>query len=572
MERKCTPTYSVLLEVANIPSFLAGHPMGVNLVVNGKSFPCIHVSVCVPVLMFLYWLRLDDDRSGNRFNVPLNAVSELQRFEGADPAYWVAQGYIVLSPEPRGVGKSEGNIRYWGRQLAEDGYDFIEWAAVQPWSNGKVAMTGNSFLAVSQWFIAAEQPPHLTCIAPWEGFSDHFIDAGNGGGIPGYTFADIILKTFSGQNLVEDQPKMISNETFRTPYWLDKQARLDQIKVPAYIVASYTNAAHTRGTFWAWRKIGSAQKWLRVHDTQEWIDYYSPAAVADLTKYFDYYLKGIQNDWMSTPKVRLSVLDLGHTDIVNRTENEFPLARTKYTPLFLDPTPTSNLSNFSLSFTAPQTSASLSYPVTGSNQITFSYTFQNDTELTGYMALRLWVEARGSNDMELSFSVDKLNADGVPYPMNGQISFSATGLMRVSRRQLDPQKSTFFEPLQLNLNQSYLEPGEIVPIDVNIWPMGMIYHAGETMRLKIGEQNTDTPEFDFMGFGIGVIEVPANGGTYVPGTNVSKTTLGVPAGQSTALPSYIEAQSVPPTPSRNNGTHVFYAGGKYDSRLLIPII
>ena len=188
------------------------------------------------------------------------------------------------------------------------------------------------------------------------------------------------------------------------------------------------------------------------------------------------------------------------------------------------------------------------------------------------MALRLWVEARGSNDMELSFSVDKLNADGVPYPMNGQISFSATGLMRVSRRQLDPQKSTFFEPLPLNLNESYLTPGEIVPIDVNIWPMGMIYHAGETMRLKIGEENTDTPEFDFMGFGIGDIEVPADGGTYVPGTNVTKTTLGVPASESTALPSYIEAQSVPPTPSRNNGTHVFYAGGKYDSRLLIPII
>ena len=79
--------------------------------------------------MFLCWLRLDDDRSGNRFNVPLSAVSELQRFEGADPAYWVAQGYIVLSPEPRGVGRSEGNIRYWGRQLAEDGYDFIESAA-----------------------------------------------------------------------------------------------------------------------------------------------------------------------------------------------------------------------------------------------------------------------------------------------------------------------------------------------------------------------------------------------------------------------------------------------------------
>jgi predicted acyl esterase len=559
--------------MANIPSFSVGLHMERNLVVNGKFSVCIHFSPA-PFAHISFCFRPDDDSSGHRDNVSLSAVSEFQRFEGADPAYWVARGYIVLSPDPRGVGKSEGNIRYWGRQLAEDGYDFIEWAAVQPWSTGKVAMTGNSFMAVSQWFIAAEHPPSLTCIAPWEGFSDHFIDGGNAGGIPGYSFSDIILKTFSGQNLVEDQPKMIATETFRTQYWLDKQARLEQIKVPAYIVASYTNNAHTRGTFWAWRKIGSAQKWLRVHDTQEWIDYYSPAAVADLTKYFDYYLKGIQNDWMSTPIVRLSVLDLGHADIVNRTEQEFPLARTKYTPLYLDPTPTSDLANFSLSFTAPETSASLSYSVTGSSQITFSHTFQNYTELTGYMALRLWVEARGSDDMELSFSVDKLNADGVPYPGtdNGMIGFSATGQMRVSRRQLDPQKSTFFEPLQLNLNESYLKPGEIVPIDVNIWPMGMIYHSGETMRLTVGEKNTDTPEFDFIGFGIGLIEVAADGGTYVPGTNVTKTTLGVPKGQSTALPDYINAQSVPPTPSRNNGTHVFYTGGKYNSRLLIPII
>ena len=515
--------------------------------------------------------RLDDDSSGHRFNVPLSSVSELQRFEGADPAYWVAQGYIVLSPNPRGVGKSEGNIRYWGRQLAEDGYDFIEWASHQPWSSGKVGMTGNSFLAVSQWFIGAEQPPSLAAIAPWEGFSDHFIDAGNGGGIPSFGFPDVILKTFSGTHLVEDQPKMIATETFRTQYWLDKQAMLDKIKVPAYIVASYTNSAHTRGTFWAWRKIGSAEKWLRVHDTQEWIDYYSSAAVADLTKYFDYYLKGIKNDWPSTPKVRLSVLDLGHTNVVNRTESEFPLARTNYTTLYLDPTPLS-LSNYTLSTTPLKANASVEYPVTGANKITFSHTFQNYTEVTGYMALRLWVEARGSDDMEIALSVDKLNSSGSPYPSDGQISYSATGLMRVSRRQLDPEKSTFFEPLQLNLNESYLQPGQIVRIDINIWPMGMIYHTGETMMLTVGEHNTDVPEFDFMGFGEGVIEIPANGGTYVPGTNVTKVTLGVPKGQSTALPDYVQAQSVPSQKSRNNGTHVFYLGGGYDSRLLIPVV
>lgn len=64
-----------------------------------------------------------------RVGVALSSVSELQKFEGPDPAYWVNEGYVVLNPDSRGADVSEGNITYWGRQLAEDGYDFVEWAA-----------------------------------------------------------------------------------------------------------------------------------------------------------------------------------------------------------------------------------------------------------------------------------------------------------------------------------------------------------------------------------------------------------------------------------------------------------
>uniref|UniRef100_UPI0035C7DB52 CocE/NonD family hydrolase n=1 Tax=Gordonia westfalica TaxID=158898 RepID=UPI0035C7DB52 len=56
------------------------------------------------------------------------------------------------------VFKSEGDILFWGKTAAEDGYDFVEWAAEQSWSNGKFAFTGNSQLSIMQWFIAAERP------------------------------------------------------------------------------------------------------------------------------------------------------------------------------------------------------------------------------------------------------------------------------------------------------------------------------------------------------------------------------------------------------------------------------
>jgi uncharacterized protein len=80
------------------------------------------------------------------------------------------------------------------------------------------------------------------------------------------------------------------------------------IKIPAYIVASYTSPIHTHGSFEGFRQIASKEKWLRVHNSGEWPDYYDPAHVEDLRKFFDRYLKGIENDWEKTPRVRLSIL------------------------------------------------------------------------------------------------------------------------------------------------------------------------------------------------------------------------------------------------------------------------
>ena len=97
------------------------------------------------------------------------ALSGLEKFEGPDPAYWCAQGYAICNPDPRGIAQSEGDSAMFGRQEGKDCHDLIEWLAVQDWCNGKVAMSGTSYLAISQWFTAAEQPPHLAAINPWEG-------------------------------------------------------------------------------------------------------------------------------------------------------------------------------------------------------------------------------------------------------------------------------------------------------------------------------------------------------------------------------------------------------------------
>ena len=499
------------------------------------------------------WL---DDVPG-RSGVPKDWVSDLQKFEGPDPAYWVAHGYAIVNPDPRGTDYSEGDMNYWGSELAKDGRDTIERIASQPWSNGKVGMTGNSYLTVSQWFIAGEKPKHLAAIAPWEGFMDHFRETANRGGIPNPVFPEAIFETLASENCIEDQPRMVVTHPFLDAYWKDKIAHPERITIPAYVVASYTNDVHTHGTFAAFHKLASHDKWLRVHDTNEWYDYYTPAHVEELRKFFDHYLKGEDNGWEKTPRIRISVLDPGHADITNRIEKGWPLPDTTYKKLYLSPDHTLG--------DRQAKESTVTYAADNRQGTSFYLPFDRDTELTGYMKLHLWVEAKGSSDMDLTVSVEKLDPQGhsIPSPMTGA-PIRAVGYQRASMRALDTKESTFYDPVIAGTHEDLLKPGEIVPLDIAIWPMGMKYHKGEILKLTVAPYYAP-PESVVPPFGSACITVPEEGYTYMPGTHPAMVTLGGDHHE-TAAPD----RKVTPPETRNKGTHILHMGGKYDSCLQVP--
>lgn len=133
-----------------------------------------------------------------RVGVPRAATSGLEKWEAPDPAEWVGRGYAVVNIDARGSFRSGGNLHVYGSQEGRDGYDSIEWIAKQKWCNEKVAMAGNSWLATTQWYIAAEQPPHLACIAPWEGLGDYYRESICRGGIPDHAFWDVLMDWFCG--------------------------------------------------------------------------------------------------------------------------------------------------------------------------------------------------------------------------------------------------------------------------------------------------------------------------------------------------------------------------------------
>jgi len=468
--------------------------------------------------------------------VPADEVTGIYKSEGPDAGYWSCHGYAVVDPDPRGVDRSQGNVHVWGGVDANDAYDVIEWTAAQKWSNGKVGLHGTSWLAMVQWLIAAKKPPHLSAIAPWNGDSDVFRDLLFLGGIPDTRFAGAVVAHLPGQQQVERVDLMVPLFPLMTDYWADKAADLESITVPAYVVTDVVTDLHRMGTFEGFRRLGSAEKWLRVDNRQEWTDQYDPQNELDLKRFFDHYLKSEDNGWERTPRIRMSVLDPGGHDRIDIAYSKWPIPGTRYSRLYLDGS-TQALG------TSPSSNAAEATYSAKDGHVEFTYRFAKDTQVTGYLKAHLWVEARDSDDEDLFLLVEKLDSHGnllipaeksakqyLPVPPPG-----APGRLRVSMRELDERLSTPFMPVQSFRRADAVPAGKIVAIDAAILPESVEFHAGEQLRLIVSGQEPSAT---------------ASSGT-VAGVGI---------------------QALPPLPTKNSGTDVVHAGGRFDSYLQIPIV
>lgn len=235
----------------------------------------------------------------------------MSKFESPDPGYWCRRGYAVANVDPRGIGHSEGDFVQFGTQDGKDGYDFIEWAAEQYWCNGRCGLSGNSCVAMTQWRIASQQPPHLACLAPWEGTSDIYRESLYEGGIPATTFVGMVNREAVGENYIDNTAMNAEKYPFvDCDYWKDKEPLWKKITQPVYITACW-NHFHLRGSINGFRKVKSKKKWLRAHRNFEWPDAYSNENLEDLERFFARYLKLERNGWELTPKVRIEVQDVG---------------------------------------------------------------------------------------------------------------------------------------------------------------------------------------------------------------------------------------------------------------------
>ena len=491
------------------------------------------------------------------------AATPSMNWETVTPEWWVPKGYAAVRVDGRGSGRSPGQCEPWSLAEAIDFYDAIEWTAAQPWCNGKVGLSGISYYAINQWFVANLQPPSLAAIMPWEGFADIYRDALYHGGILNVFmtnwFTAHLLHHTQGRASQRQPDGWRSNTVW---HWLHNnldsgalrgaQAQWDRITVPMFTVGNWTGfGLHLRGNTEAFARAASKHKKLRIHTGSHVHPFYTEEAKRDQIRFFDYWLKGVDNGVMDEPPVKLAIRK-GRDEIEWRHEHEWPLKRTRWTKFYFDLSgiePGKEPRIGALTPDMPGKSVSCSYPSTslGSMGSTSAASSQvmgggikpdmgvsfltpplaEDLEITGPLAASFWVSSE-SEDMDLFLTLRNIDADGKEVLETGQQGTPvpvAKGWLRASHRELDADLSLPYRPYHRHTRRLYLKPGEIVQVQVEIWPTSMVFRKGHRIRLDVQPRD-----------GVG-------------------------------SQGYMHYHA-----DYNTGANTIYAGGQHESYLLLPVI
>jgi len=415
------------------------------------------------------------------------AFSAYTTWEAPDPSYWVPRGYVVVNLDLRGFGTSEGEATLLSDQEAADYAEAIEWAAAQPWSSGKVGLNGVSYLAISQWKVAALRPRSLAAICPWEGWTDVYRDVAYPGGVREDGFipfwADMteragrVTESFRQQQLAHPE---------WDDFWASRTPVLERIEVPALICASFSDQGlHTRGSFEAFRRIASKHRFMYTHRGGKWSTYYSPDALALQARFFDCFLKGEDNGMRDVSPVRLEIRASGDQVHAVRQEQTWPPRGVRWTPLYLAP------GELRLAPVAARATSGLDVPASGAG---FSFQVLEDMELAGPMKLRLYVELVGASDAHLFVAVSKLAA-ARSGNRRGELRFEgstgfgydivAKGWQRLAHRRVDESRGEPHRPYHPHDRAEPMRAGEVVPVDIEVLPSATYFAHGDELRLQI---------------------------------------------------------------------------------------
>ena len=300
-----------------------------------------------------------------------------------DPAQ---RGFAVVAQDVRGKHDSAGEFYPFINEVS-DGHDAVEWVASQPWSNGKVGTFSGSYLGLTQWQAAQGGSPHLIASVPRVAYSNTFHNWVYTGGAlqlgfimewgiaaTGRTHQHkyiwlpeeihqkalfwhlplITLDEAAGKDSLHWKD-WINHPTY-DDYWRSMrpiQEHYSDVDVPAYSMAGWYDIflQGSLNNFMGMTKHGKTEKarrhqkivvgpWMHVlgnSGTEQItgdVDF-GPNVLFDLneeqTRWFDYWLKGIDNGIVDEPRLKLFVMGANRW----READEWPLPETQYTPFYL---------------------------------------------------------------------------------------------------------------------------------------------------------------------------------------------------------------------------------------------
>ncbi|KIN06831.1 hypothetical protein OIDMADRAFT_21777 [Oidiodendron maius Zn] len=468
--------------------------------------------------------------------------SEYSVWETPDPVYWTKEGYAIIRADERGSGQSPGVLDTFSSTVAECFADVIEWAAVQPWSSGKVGLLGVSYYAANQWTVAARRPKGLAAIVPWEGFSDLYRDSSRHGGI----FSNSFLKLWWDRQVITNQygkpgraasnwgEDTIEGDLFdhvlrvnrREPaeenevnkfrddeFYSSKECKLENIEVPVLSVANWGGfLLHLRGNVEGYAAAGSKLKYRRLITGRHDLPFYYHDEVELQKSFLSAFLKDQDTLGWSVPgkvppvSVVLRRGDVGFNNpeseatYKRRDESAWPIPRTQYTKYYLHP-------NGVLATHASSTPGKSSYRALGSLEtphlVQFvTAPFEDDVEFTGHVVAHLNVSVTpetlsAENDIDLFLTLRHLSPDGVEVKYTGTIGDPipvAKGWLRLSLRKVDYGniKHRRYLPYRdyFRNGAEHVVADEIYSVNIEIWPTNVIIQKGGRLVLEVSSGDT----------------------------------------------------------------------------------
>lgn len=445
--------------------------------------------------------------------------------ESGDPHFFARRGYVHVIGNLPGTGASEGWFDHMGPDTIRAVYDAIAWCAEQPWSDGNVGMFGMSYYGMIQPLVAMLEPPALKALFCPFAVTDQYRDTYYKGGIFGYAFIkgwSVALRrarvrgTFA-ESVGEERFAELVEAAQRDPEIAQVPAVMEVLNgvddpvnrflaelvvnpllnehyeprnvdysrgctVPAYFGACWgMYGLHQPGAFRSFTRWNGPAR-LTI-GPPAYLDRPVVQYQDESLRWFDHWLKGNDTGLLEEPPVQLFV------DGANewRQAHDWPLPETRFTELLLheggllferehwpnephDVITDSRFQRGRVEYTTPA--------------------FRDDVELCGPVVLTAYVSTTGT-DVLLYASLYDVAPDG-------DERLISRGWLRASQRELDEEASTPWLPVHAHRERVPLTPGEIVRLDVDIRPVGVLLRSGSRLKLVLRTTDEGDPNPDIL--------------------------------------------------------------------------